>query len=166
MKLRASDYVAAAQQLNTDIQFELNQGRYPLEALASAAEELARKQGWEGWKTVRGKAADADEVPFEVWMPNLALLTATWTCWLYTAKARDRLSGSMRERMADFMSQFVDLYLHSQVGVFVEWDREAWRAIKRDVRSEGSKAAHIHYGFWGDLTWWEKVKVWFRRPKR
>ena len=105
MKLRASDYIAAAQQLNKDIQFELNQGRYPLEALASAAEELARKQGWEGWKTVRGKAADAGEVPFEVWMPNLALLTATWTCWLYGAKARDRLSGNMRERMSDFMSQ-------------------------------------------------------------
>jgi len=34
------------------------------------------------------------------------------------------------------------------------------------VLSEGSTAAHVHYGFWDDLTWWEKIKVRFRRPKR
>lgn len=157
--IKAAEYIEAARQLNEAIQPELQEGKFPWHALTKAAEQLARKEGWEGWRYVTGRAADKKDVPFELWMLHLAVLTTAWVCFLYGAKARDRLSVNMKERTMEFLERFFDLRLAAMEGIFQEWDKKAWDAIVRDVRAKGNKDAHIRFGLWDSLSWWQKLCV-------
>lgn len=159
MKISAQEYIEAAHVLNDAIQGELNQNKYPWEALTAAVEELAKKEGWEGWHYINGKAGEKDDVPFELFMLHLAVLSTAWVCWLYGAKARDRIASTMKDRTMEFLERFLELRLASLETIFTDWDEQARAAIVRTVTTEGNKSACVKYGLWEDLSVWAKLRV-------
>lgn len=84
------------------------------------------------WHAFTGQCTD--ELPFEVYIQALSLLSSAWVADIYLRKARDRKSEAMTERFRDyraFMNKALD-YIETEVALNRDIDAE--KAFQRHHR--------------------------------
>lgn len=99
------------------------------------------------WHSVDG--ACQKEVPFEIGMQALALLSATWVSDIYLRKARDRSAPRMRTRWEEFWVNLFTAIQHVDRNVRAERDPDAEAQYRTKTRKPNPIKHRFNKLRWG-----------------
>ena len=130
-------FLGKTREFNTDIhQRSWGESRYlPWLAIEGAVVELADRayRREPHWRSVQGKCIT--ELPFEIIMMQLSLLSSAWVADIYLRKARDRSAPIMQERYLEYRAYLLNLLRFIEMEVGSNRDIPAEEAYQRAARA-------------------------------
>lgn len=123
--------------------------RYSLLTLQYYASELARQvyQQQKHWHSYDGKCAR--EMPFEIYMEAVALISCVWVADIYRRKSRDRKAPQMATRYDDWESFLKGVLEYTKKEVSETRDIPAERDYQRKAKRPSRIKCWINRLRWG-----------------
>lgn len=145
--IHPSDLLAAARQMNEDL---AKCGYIDLEILRSAR-VLGRRiyQTQPHWHSFKGECTN--DLPFEIYMQALSLLTSAWVADIYLRKARDRKSPAMEKRYEEYEEFLLYSLKYTWDEVHLNRDKDAERDFQRWQRPPTLRS---RIRCWLKRLWW------------